>query len=144
MDEPRAVRRAAFQALFQLDARNGRDSDMIESSLESCEGLSASGRRKAQALAQTAWEDRAAADAAMEALAPTWPAKRQAAVDRAILRLAHHEITSGRVSPAIAINEAVELAKEFGTEKSPGFVNALLDRIARDAAAPSSEGAATP
>lgn len=131
MDEPRAIRRAAFQALYQLDACEGRDEDMVDASLETCEGLSGSGRAKAKALARAAWEDRASADATMQSLAPTWPAKRQAAVDRAILRLAHHEIVTGRVAPVIAINEAVELAKEFGTDKSPGFVNALLDRVAR-------------
>jgi transcription termination factor NusB len=63
----------------------------------------------------------------MKNVSPEWPAYRQAAVDRALLRLAHFEIYSGRASAALAIDSAVELAKEFSTEKSPGFINALLD-----------------
>lgn len=131
MDEPRAVRRAAFQALYQLDACDGNDMDMVDASLETCEGLTTAGRAKAKTLAHAAWLDRRQADAAMLEFAPTWPANRQAAVDRAILRLAYHEIVTARVAPAIAINEAVELAKQFSADKSPGFVNALLDRIAQ-------------
>jgi N utilization substance protein B len=62
-------------------------------------------------------------------LAPDWPAHRQGAVDRCILRIAHYEMTSGRTPPKVAVNEAVELAKEFGSERSPAFVNGLLDKV---------------
>ena len=73
---------------------------------------------RAIALASGAYEDRAKADGVMLELAPTWPASRQAAVDRAILRLAHFEMTRGKTPPKVAVNEAVELAKTFSTEKS--------------------------
>ena len=79
-------------------------------------------------LATEAYGDRAAADAFMTEAAPGWPAHRQAAVDRAILRLAHHEMMSGKTNAKIVVNEAVELAKEFSTDKSPAFVNGLLDK----------------
>jgi N utilization substance protein B len=72
---------------------------------------------------------RAAADAEFLELAPEWPTNRLAAVDRAILRLAHFEMTSGRTPPKIAVNEAVELAKHYSTEKSPAFINGLLDKV---------------
>lgn len=52
-------------------------------------------------------------------------------VDRAVLRLAAHEISRGAVPPAVAINEAIELAKRFGTTESGRFVNGVLDKIAR-------------
>jgi N utilization substance protein B len=65
----------------------------------------------------------------MEVLAPGWPAHRQPAVDRAILRLAHYELKLGKVHPKIIVNEAIELAKEFSTDKSPAFVNGLLDKV---------------
>ena len=52
-------------------------------------------------------------------------------MDRAILRLAYHEITTGRVPVKIAINEAVELAKQFASEESPPFVNGVLDKMHR-------------
>jgi N utilization substance protein B len=48
-----------------------------------------------------------------------------------VLRLAHHEIRRAGTPPKVAINEAVELAREFGGEKSPGFVNAILDRLVK-------------
>ncbi len=71
------------------------------------------------------------ADAEFSRLAPAWPSHRLAAVDRAILRLAHFEMSSGRTPPKVAVNEAVELAKEFGTDRSPAFVNGLLDKVLR-------------
>jgi N utilization substance protein B len=85
--------------------------------------------RRALDLARGAWSMRAAADAELLTLAPTWPAHRQASVDRALLRLAYYEMTGTKTHPKIVVNEAVELAKEFGGEKSPGFVNGLLDKI---------------
>jgi len=63
------------------------------------------------------------------ALSPDWPTHRQPVVDRNILRLAYFEIVSGAAPPKVAINEAVELAREFSTEKSPAFVNGVLDKI---------------
>ncbi len=56
---------------------------------------------------------------------------RQPPVDRAILRLAYHELTSGHAPPKVVINEAVELAKKFGAEQSPAFINGVLDKLAR-------------
>jgi N utilization substance protein B len=61
-----------------------------------------------------------------------WTVPRMAAVDRAILRVACHELRSG-VPTAVAINEAVELATELSTEDSGRFVNGVLGRIAREA-----------
>jgi N utilization substance protein B len=126
--KPRDIRRLAFQALFQIDAHGGDDSHVVES-LEAPEELTPADVRKAVDLARAAWAGREAADAELLTLAPTWPAHRQASVDRALLRLAYHEMTATRTHPKIVVNEAVELAKEFGGEKSPGFVNGLLDKI---------------
>jgi transcription antitermination protein NusB len=131
MATPRVIRRVAFQTLFQLDARAGRDVEAIRGSLDGVEELSPGERTKAMDLANRAFEARVEADREIVALAVGWPTHRQPAVDRAILRLAHYEITSGRVAPAVAINEAVELAKDFGTDRSPAFINAILDKIAK-------------
>ncbi|MEM9066164.1 MAG: transcription antitermination factor NusB [Planctomycetota bacterium] len=133
MATTRDIRRLAFQTLYQLDARGAEpgseDAADVLASLEGAEEFSGGDRRKAFALAEAAYDSRHAADAEFEGLAPTWPASRQAAVDRAVLRLAHHEIVSGTTPPKAAVNEAVELAKKFGSEKSPSFVNALLDKV---------------
>lgn len=131
MATPRDIRRLAFQTLFQLDARPSVDQADVRTGLEGAEGYSDTDRRKAFDVAAAAFANRATADAAMLELAPAWPAHRQAAADRAILRLAHYEMTVKAVEPNIAISEAVELAKEFSTDKSPAFVNALLDKIAK-------------
>lgn len=128
---PRDIRRLAFQVLFQLDARGEKDLPAIRDAALTDEntGLAPKDRERAIDLASAAYAARSDADRAMLELAPTWPSHRQAAVDRAILRLAHYEMVSGRTAPKIAVNEAVELAKEFSTDKSPAFVNGLLDKV---------------
>ncbi|MBX3380559.1 MAG: transcription antitermination factor NusB [Phycisphaeraceae bacterium] len=138
MAEQTLIRRMAFLALFQLDARGELTDSELESSVlhgddPKVDGtkVPAASQEMAWTLAREAFADRKRCDDVMKNLAPEWPAYRQAAVDRALLRLAHFEIHSGRVPAPIAIDSAVELAKEFSTEKSPGFINALLDQAAK-------------
>lgn len=143
MASPRDIRKAALQALYQLDIRGEQDMDEVAQTLD--EDLTDNDRRKAIELAREAFAARREADLAVKVHAPTWPAHRQPAIDRAILRLAHFEMVSGRVNPKIAVNEAVELAKLFSTERSPAFVNAVLDKILRKVLAARGEPApATP
>lgn len=62
--------------------------------------------------------------------APQWPIERINAVDLAILRLAVYELAVAKKEPPkVVIDEAVELAKEFGSENSPGFINGALGNI---------------
>ena len=146
MSTPREIRRLAFQILYQLDARGGdtpagdagtAEAQAVLATLteddEEAAKFTDGDRRKAFVLATEAYADRVAADAFMGEAAPGWPAHRQAAVDRAILRLAHHEIVSGKTPPKIAVNEAIELAKAYSTEKSPAFINGLLDKALKKA-----------
>jgi len=142
MAEQLLIRRMAFLALFQLDARGELTDSELESSVLHGDDPKIDVPRMAPAMQTEAWElareafaDRKRCDDVMKNLAPEWPAYRQAAVDRALLRLAHFEIHSERVPAPIAIDAAVELAKEFSTEKSPGFINALLDQAAKRHAA---------
>lgn len=128
MATPRSIRRKALQALYQLDARGESDVEVILESLVE-EEFARKDANKAMDLALGAWRGRAEADADIRTLAPEWPAHRQPAVDRAILRLSHFEMTSGRAHPKIAVNEAVRLAKEFSTDRSPAFVNGVLDKV---------------
>ncbi len=141
MATPRDIRRLAFQTLFQLDARGESDAESIRATIEAAanddrEEFSKAELEKAFALAGDAYASRRSADEAVAQLAPGWPAHRQPAVDRAIIRLAHFEMTSGRTAPKIAVNEAVELAKLYSTDKSPGFVNGVLDKILKQVLAP--------
>ena len=143
------VRKMALQALYQLDARPEPDEPAVrEAVLDDAQnvGLTRDEAAEAYGLALAAFQNRRVADARIRELAPTWPAVRQPAVDRAVLRLAHYEITSGAVPPKIAVNEAVNLAKSFGGERSPGFVNGVLDKVLKDVAgrAAEAERAAVP
>ena len=71
-----------------------------------------------------------------DAAAPEWTLQRLPAVDRAILRVGAWEVLASReVATAVAIDEAVELARELSTDDSPAFINGILGTIARDAPA---------
>ena len=130
MPAARDRRRCALQALYQFDAGSADSPELVRQSLEQSSG-GPQAREKGFELACAAWERRDAADAAVAALTPDWPTYRQPVIDRNILRLAYYEILSGTTPPKVAINEAVELAKEFGTGKSPLFINGVLDKIYR-------------
>jgi len=70
-------------------------------------------------------------DARLEELSENWPVARMPALDRAILRLASFELAhSTAISVAVIINEAVELAHEYSTPASAGFINGLLSQVA--------------
>ncbi|MEM8757498.1 MAG: transcription antitermination factor NusB [Planctomycetota bacterium] len=127
MADPRTIRRLAFQALYQFDASGGAAIDL--SGLEGGASLTPGEQRRVLALAEGAFANRGQADAAFAAFAPEWPAHRQPAVDRAVLRLAYFEMLSGRTPPKVAITEAVRLAESFSTKKSPAFVNGVLDKL---------------
>ena len=72
-------------------------------------------------------------DAKIREVSKHWRLERMARVDRNILRLATYELLKlPEVPRRVTLNEAVELAKRFGDENSPAFVNGVLDRIASD------------
>ena len=133
-DVTRNARRCALQVLYQMDAIDlaeqlpFAEEQRIRNTLVEG-GSSDEARNLGVELAKGAWADRLRCDALVEPCAPEWPTHRQPMIDRNILRLALHEIAVAEVPPKVAINDAVELAKEYGGEKSPGFVNAVLDRI---------------
>lgn len=143
MATPRDIRRLALVALYQLDARGDDDTEAIQANIEqgdlpdtdgplfvdTREPFTAGDRGKAFNLAKAAYDNTAVADRDLLGLTPDWPPHRQAAIDRAILRLAHHEMSSGRTPAKVAINEAVELAKAFSTERSPTFINGVLGKL---------------
>ncbi len=72
-------------------------------------------------------------DSVIEKSSENWRIDRMSRVDRNILRIGVHEIIADNDIPVrVAINEAVELAKRYGTAESASFVNGILDRVARD------------
>ncbi len=64
--------------------------------------------------------------------ARNWRVSRMAAVDRNVLRLAVHELRDTTTPVAVVIDEAVDLARRFGSDASPAFVNGVLDAVARE------------
>ncbi len=58
-----------------------------------------------------------------------WSLSRMAAVDRNLLRMAAFELINGKEPPKVILNEAIEIAKIFGEQKTPSFINAMLDKI---------------
>lgn len=72
-------------------------------------------------------------DAALQPIAPEWPIEQIARMDRVILRMGLYELTHGQdVPPKVVINEAVELAKAFGSENSSKFINGVLGTALRN------------
>lgn len=65
-----------------------------------------------------------------------WPLPRMASMDRAVLRLATYELIENSEPVKVVINEAIELAKEYGTENSGKFVNGILDAVAKAVRSP--------
>lgn len=68
-------------------------------------------------------------DKKIQKAAPVWPTEKLNKIDLAVLRLAIYELENKKTPPKVVIDEAVELAKEFGSENSPSFVNGVLGTI---------------
>lgn len=76
-------------------------------------------------------EKKADLDSRINSVADKWKTERMTKVDLTIIRLASYEIIFDEEVPVgVAINEAVELAKRYGTDQSPSFVNAVLAKLA--------------
>ncbi len=71
-------------------------------------------------------------DAQLQKLADHWSLERMSATDRNVLRLGAYEILHAETPGRVAINEAVELARRYGTRQSAQFVNGILDRVLKD------------
>lgn len=124
-----AIRRLAFQVLFELDSMTVLDAPTLASILKRVPGLGPMEAERVKDLVAQAIAWRGEADAMVRELAPSWPTHRQPVVDRAILRLTYTELKLGKTDAPLVINEAVELAKRFSTEHSPGFVNGVADNM---------------
>jgi N utilization substance protein B len=124
------TRRAALQALYQFDMTQAdpQAADDIRESLDNALGTPQE-HEEAFTLARNAWLHHETADEAATNLSPDWPTHRQPVIDRCIIRIAFYELTQTQTPWKIVINEAVELAKEFSTERSPMFVNGVLDKM---------------
>jgi transcription antitermination protein NusB len=125
----RDAREAAVQYLYQRELQ-GDESDALLEEFYRLRGLSPSARRFCEALLKGWMEHRHEIDAAIREQARNYEFSRLSAVDRNVLRIACHEILFCEdIPPAVAINEAIEIAKKFSTGESGKFVNGVLDNI---------------
>ncbi|MBI4337823.1 MAG: transcription antitermination factor NusB [Chloroflexi bacterium] len=125
----RRARALALIVLYEVDiARHAPETCLGWAILSS--GFPEETAQFARELISGALAHREELDRQIQAFAPAWPVSQLAVVDRNLLRLAIYEIAVDRRSPAkAAINEAVELAKLFGSESSPRFVNGVLGSV---------------
>jgi N utilization substance protein B len=125
----RRARSAALQALYEIDSV-GHDPEATLNHLLKEEKLKEETAAFARELVRGVVRYREKLDAHIRRFAPAWPVEQIAVIDRNILRLAIFEILLyNRVPVKVAINEAVELAKAFGSDSSPRFVNGVLGAV---------------
>lgn len=119
-----------MQVLYQIDLAEELDRQRLIENLEDEPGTDQA-KIEAVDLALATWNRHETADPQISELTPDWPTHRQPPVDRAILRLAHYEMSSGLTPARVVINESVELAKEYCDKNTPAFINGVLDKLAK-------------
>ena len=85
------------------------------------------------------WEQRGRIDECIAGAAENWNIPRISAVERNILRVAVVELKGDKVPPKVAINEAIEIGREYGGQDSPRFINGVLDAVLKRLQKPASE-----
>jgi N utilization substance protein B len=136
----RRARECALQVLYSLDLNPSGSAEQALAyfwrALAAEEGdgtVDPSVTEFAERIVRGTAENLAEIDAVIQRASKNWRLERMARVDRNLLRLATYELKHEAGVPArVVINEAIELAKRFGTAESPAFVNGLLDRITQE------------
>jgi len=125
----RRTRVVALQALYEADSV-GHDIEQVLRDRIADAGLSRSSAKFAESLVRGVLANREEIDKIVSGFAPSWPIDQMAIVDKNILRIAISEIVMGKTTPPkVAVNEAVELAKTFGSDSSSKFVNGVLGSV---------------
>lgn len=123
------VRMLAVQALYEADSVGHEAEKVLDRSLSE-EELSEDNANFARDLVKGVVQNKEKIDENIRRFAPAWPIAQIPVIDRNILRLAIFEILlDNKVPVKVAINEAVELAKLFGSDSSPKFVNGVLGSV---------------
>lgn len=117
-----------MQMLFQWDMSE-QEPAKLEAKFWQAAKAADSTRAFANRLFEGAVKDTSAIDELIVKQAENWRLERLAVIDRAILRLAIHEMRSTDTPPKVILNEAVELAKKFSSEEAASFVNGILDAV---------------
>jgi len=127
--ERRKARRLALQALYEIDSAGHGVEEVVARLLVEA-GLSEASNAFVRELVDGVIQNKDRLDQSIQKFAPAWPVAQIPVVDRNILRLAIFEILlDNRMPVKVAINEAVELAKTFGSDNSARFVNGVLGSV---------------
>jgi transcription antitermination protein NusB len=129
MKARRKARAVALQALYELDCAPHPIEDVITRRLED-QPLSEEGCVFAREVIQGVITHKTTLDRLIHKHAPEWPLDQMAIIDHNILRMAIWEFAVGATPLKVAINEAVEMAKLFGADSAPRFVNGVLGALA--------------
>jgi N utilization substance protein B len=127
--ERRKARAIALQALYEVDSTRHEAGETVGRLLDEA-GLTGENAAFSRELVSGVVKNKAEIDSKIQTLAVAWPVEQIAKIDRNIIRLAIFEILlDNKVPVKVAINEAVELAKRFGSESSAKFVNGVLGSV---------------
>ena len=125
----RKARAIALKALYEIDSVK-HEKEAVIAHLLAEGGLSEENNAFARELVGGVLQNKERVDHNIQTFAPAWPLEQIPVIDRNILRLAIFEILfDNKVPVKVAINEAVELAKSFGSDNSPKFVNGVLGAV---------------
>lgn len=125
----RRTRALVMQSLYEADAVEHSALEVLDDRLSEMR-LSRRDAAFAQAMLEGIFANSAEIDKIIAEFAPGWPISQMAVVDRNILRMAIYEImVSQETPPRVAANEAVELAKAFGADNAPRFINGVLGSV---------------
>ena len=124
-------RSRALQALYAWDLREKQDLDRVAGLIWDDLVVAADERAFALNLLRIVAADRERLDAELADVTTNWRLERVGVIERCVLRLAAAELHEGVTPPRVVIQEAVRLAERFGSEQSAGFVNGVLDALAR-------------
>lgn len=120
-----------MQALCQWEAQRDESAEALADLLAAL-GASSRVGKDATDLVRTFWARRKRIDKLIASAADQWALSRISMVERNIMRVAVVELAHGETPSKVAINEAIEIGREFGGEDSPRFINGVLDRIVKD------------
>ena len=124
------AREIIVQVLFEDDLNPNGDQQLADQFVsDRMQGKSVGLSIYTRGMLESIRQSKSLVDAILEESADNWSLSRMAPTDRNILRLGVYELTQTDTPGQVVIHEAVELAKRFGTQDSPRFVNGVLDRI---------------
>ena len=130
MKTRRRARRLTLETLYEFDIADHDPHDVLNRRIEDAP-LESAGIHFAVKLINGVLEYQEPMDMLIARYAPEWPLEQMAVVDRNILRMAIFEFLVDRETPVkVAINEAVELAKIYGSDSAPRFINGVLGTLA--------------